>query len=120
MSKDTFHGLRTAIYHAPDMDAARAWYTGVLGFAPYFDQPFYMGFNVGGYELGFTPDEGKGDGALVYWGVDDAATVYAALLAKGATEHSAVRDVGEGILVATVRDPFGNIFGVIQNPHFKL
>lgn len=30
-----------------------------------------------------------------------------------------VQDVGEGIKVATVADPFGNSFGVIENPHFS-
>ena len=49
-------GLRTAIYHAPDITAGKLWYMKVLGFPPYFDQPFYVGFNVGGFELGLTPD----------------------------------------------------------------
>ena len=52
-------GLRTAIYHTPDIAAGKLWYTKVLGFPPYFDQPFYVGFNVGGFELGLTPDAEK-------------------------------------------------------------
>ena len=47
-----FLGLRTVIYNPGDMDKAKAWYSSVLGIAPYFDEPFYVGFNVGGYELG--------------------------------------------------------------------
>ncbi|MGH9933036.1 MAG: VOC family protein, partial [Pyrinomonadaceae bacterium] len=117
-------GLRTAIYHVNNIEAAKAWYSSVLGFAPYFDQPFYVGFNVGGYELGLHPSEGepgkKPDGVAVYWGVDDAAAALKQLLDKGATLHEDVQDVGEGIKVATVRDPFGNVFGMIENPHFKL
>jgi hypothetical protein len=27
--------------------------------------------------------------------------------------------VGGGIKVASVQDPFGNLFGIIENPHFK-
>ncbi len=119
-----FHGLRTALYHAPDLGQAKAWYSRVLGIAPYFDQPFYVGFNVGGYELGLDPDSsttpaGSG-GVVVYWGVPDAVAALERLLSLGATERSGVQDVGESIRVATVLDPFGNIFGIIQNPHFAL
>ena len=117
-------GLRTAIYHAPDLARARDWYTTVLGFAPYFDQPFYVGFNVGGFELGLDPDPagapGGNAGAVVYWGVADAAEAWKRLLDLGATRRTDVQEVGDGIRVATVLDPFGNIFGIIQNPHFSL
>src|SRR5262245_34316225 len=51
-----FLGLRTAIYHGPDLAKGKAWYSKVLGIEPYFDQPFYVGFNIGGYELGLDPD----------------------------------------------------------------
>ena len=119
-----FQGLRTVLYHAPDLDKAKAWYSRVLGIAPYFDQPFYVGFNVGGYELGLDPDasntSGGAGGAVVYWGVADAGAALERLLSLGATERSGIQDVGEGIRVATVLDPFGNIFGIIQNPHFAL
>jgi len=119
-----FHGLRTAIYHAPDLQRAKAWYSDVLGIAPYFDQPFYVGFNVGGYELALDPDAsntpGGAGGTVVYWGVSDARAAFERLLSLGATERSDVQDVGGDIRVATVFDPFGNIFGVIENPHFEL
>ena len=116
-------GLRTCIYKVSDMDAAKAWYRSILGIAPYFDEPGYVGFNVGGYELGLMLDaplpQNEG-GVLTYWGVDDAHAAYQSLLSLGAIEHTPVSDVGKGILVATVLDPFGNIFGIIQNPHFAL
>ncbi|HTI72831.1 MAG TPA: VOC family protein [Candidatus Limnocylindria bacterium] len=119
-----FLGLRTALYHAPDLEKAKAWYAKVLDIAPYFDQPFYVGFNVAGYELGLDPDSsstpGGSQGGVVYWGVDDAAVAFQRLLSLGATSRTAVQEVGEGIRVATVLDPFGNIFGIIENPHFKL
>jgi predicted enzyme related to lactoylglutathione lyase len=121
-SKPNFLGLRTAIYHAPDLAKAKEWYSKILGIDPYFDQPFYVGFNVGGYELGLDPDpssEGAG-GVAVYWGVADAKSALKRLLSLGATERTDVQDVGEGIRVATVLDPFGNVFGIIENPHFKL
>jgi len=119
-----FLGLRTAIYHVDDIEKGKAWYTEVLGAKPYFDQPFYVGFNVGGYELGLQPDEGtaagKADGAVAYWGVQSAAAAVERLIEIGATIHEAVQDVGEGIKVATVKDPFGNVVGIIENPNFKL
>ena len=52
----SLHGLRTVIYPAPDLDAAKAWWTAFLGADPYFDQPFYVGYDVAGYELGLLPD----------------------------------------------------------------
>jgi predicted enzyme related to lactoylglutathione lyase len=118
-----FLGLRTAKYHAPDLARAKAWYSEVLGIAPYFDEPFYVGFNVGGFELGLDPDAssgGQGEGSVaVYWGVENAEQALSRLIALGATGHSAVQDVGEGIRVASVLDPFGNVLGIIENPHFK-
>ena len=51
-----FLGLRTVIYHAPDLAKAKAWYAAAFNVAPYFDEPFYVGFNVGGYELGLNPE----------------------------------------------------------------
>jgi len=117
-------GLRTAIYHTPDINAGKLWYTKVLGFPPYFDQPFYVGFNVGGFELGLTPDAGK-SAAGAYWGVKDIESVLARLLELGAEPRTDIQDVGQDnhdnrIRVADVLDPFGNVFGIIENPNFKL
>lgn len=118
-----FQGLRTVIYHVGDLEKAKAWYTQVLKIKPYFDKPFYVGFNVGGYELGLDPDmEGvsRGGSVVAYWGVADARSALKRLLDLGATTHGPVQDVGDDIRVATVTDPFGNLFGIIENPHFSL
>jgi len=114
-------GLRTAIYHAPDISEGKRWYSKVLGAAPYFDQPFYVGFNVGGFELGLTPDGGPDAKTVVgaFWGVKDIDAVYTRLLELGAVPRTEVQDVGEGIRVADVLDPFGNVLGIIENPHYK-
>lgn len=113
-------GLRTVIYPAPDLDAAKQWWTALLGIDPYFDQPFYVGFSVAGYELALMPDADPADGALVYWGVPDVAEAVAAAKAAGSTEHTPVADVGDGIVTATVRTPEGSILGLIYNPNFSL
>jgi predicted enzyme related to lactoylglutathione lyase len=115
-------GLRTVIYTVPDLVAAKAWYSRILGIEPYFAEVFYVGFQVGGFELGLDPDmgdAGQGGGVVAYWGVADAGAAQANLLEQGARAHEPVRDVGGGIRVATVKDPFGNVFGVIENPHFS-
>jgi predicted enzyme related to lactoylglutathione lyase len=115
-------GLRTVIYKVPDLARAKAWYSDTFGIQPYFDEPFYVGFNVGGFELGLDPDvERRGAGAggsLAYWGVADLAATLHALSERGVEIVSALQDVGEGIKVATVADPFGNHIGLIENPHF--
>lgn len=114
-------GLRTVLYPTPDLPAGKAWYASVLDHPPYFDEPFYVGFAVGGFELGLVPDAQPGAaGAVAYWGVTDAEAAYHRLLGLGATPHEPVKDVGEGIKVGTVLDPFGNLFGIIENPVFKL
>jgi predicted enzyme related to lactoylglutathione lyase len=115
-------GLRTVIYPAKDLDAAKAWFTRLTGAAPYFDQPFYVGFNVGGYELGLLPaDDPGGDAeATTYWGCEDIDAEVRRVGALGATLLSPAKDVGEGIRVAVVVSPMGDRIGLIENPHFKL
>ena len=118
-----FLGLRTSIYRVTDMEKAKAWYSQVLGSDPYFDQPFYIGFEIAGYELGLQPDKvtgKKADNIHVYWGVEDILKSHGRLLTLGAKPHTNPENVGDGIWVATVKDPWGNVFGIIQNPHFKL
>ena len=117
----TLLGLRTALYPAPDLARAKAWYTQVLEQAPYFDEPFYVGFEVGGFELGLLPDATPGStGPQPMWGVANADAACARLLALGATALEAVKEVGGGIKVAAVTDPFGNRLGIIENPTFDL
>ena len=120
MQRPAFLGLRTTVHFVSDLDAAKAWYAKLLGVPPYYDSPYYVGFNVGGFELGLHPAEhGKQAGsAVTYWGVPDLDAAWTLLLASGAIAVDAPQDVGEGIRLAAVRDPFDNLFGIIQNPHF--
>jgi predicted enzyme related to lactoylglutathione lyase len=91
----------------------------VLNQPPYFDEPFYVGFQVGGFELGLIPDAQAGtSGPQPLWGVVDIAVAYARLLELGAKSLEPVTEVGGGIRVAAVVDPFGNRLGIIENPHF--
>lgn len=113
------NGLRTAIYPVNDLEKGKKWYGEVLGAPPYFDEPFYVGFSVGGFELGLIPDgQPATDGVQVYWGVEDIAAELKRLSGLGAKVIEPVKDVGGGIMVAGVRDPFGNAFRIIENPNF--
>lgn len=102
------------------MQETKAWYVKALGMEPYFDQAFYVGFNVGGFELGLDPNAPKGSGGTqAYWGVEDIEEALKHLVSIGGKVENDIQDVGEGIKVATVLDPYGNQFGLIENPHFS-
>jgi predicted enzyme related to lactoylglutathione lyase len=115
----SLHGLRTVIYPAPDLAAATTWWSELVGVRPYFDQPFYVGFELGGYELGLLPNADPADGVLTYWGVDDVAAAMAQAIELGAVEHGPATEVGDGIVTGSVRTPDGAILGLIRNPHFR-
>ena len=115
-------GLRTVIYRVPDLQRAKAWYSAAFEVKPYFDELFYVGFNIGGYELGLDPSvkevaAGPG-GAVAYWGVANIENAVQHFTRAGARLEAQVQDVGGDIRVATVADPFGNLIGLIENPHF--
>lgn len=116
-------GLRTTIYKVSDITKAKAWYTNVFQTAPYFDEPFYVGYNIAGYELGLQPEEKssvKADSVLTYWGVEHIEKEYQRFINAGASEHEKPQNVGGEIVVASVKDPWGNVIGLIFNPEFKL
>ncbi len=117
-------GLGTVIYHVPDLARAKAWYAAAFGQQPYFDEPFYVGFNIEGYELGLQPEQSDGQagpgGSVAYWRVAEIEAAVRHFVASGASVVAAAQDVGEGIKVATIADPFGNLIGLLENPHFKL
>lgn len=125
-------GLSTVRFHTTDLAAAKRWYTELLGIEPYFDRPEYVEFRLGDYqhELGlldsrYMRDLGAPDssatgpaGAVVYWHVDDVPSTLDRLLSMGAKQHEPPRDFGEGFIGASVIDPFGNILGIMYNPHY--
>ena len=124
MKKTSILGLRTTIYKVGDIEKARDWYAKAFETKAYFDEPYYVGFNIGGYELGLQPEEGtkgeKIESVVSYWGVDKIQEVYNRLISLGATENEKPYNVGGEIMTATLKDPFGNVIGLIYNPYFKL
>lgn len=112
--------LRPAILHVPDITATKTWHRKATGIAPYCDAPFYPAFDLGGTELGLDPDpEARGTGqggTTAYWRVRRMDDALAHLLSIGGVAAGAPRDVGGGIRVASVREPFGTVIGVIAIP----
>jgi predicted enzyme related to lactoylglutathione lyase len=117
-------GLRTAIYKVVDLHTAKEWYTNVFQTEPYYDESYYVGFNIGGFELGLLPDstsaQNKTEGVVAYWGVENIESKYNRIIGLGAVGHEPPKNVGGEIMVATVKDPWGNMIGLIYNPEFKI
>jgi predicted enzyme related to lactoylglutathione lyase len=128
----TLRGFATISYFAADLAAARQWYTELLGVEPYFVRPVdgppaYIEFRIGDYqhELGLIdsryapPGSANGPGgAVMYWHVDDVKAMLDRLLSMGAKEHEPVVQREAGFVTASVVDPFGNVLGVMYNPHY--
>lgn len=110
--------LRTIIYHSSDLQAAKEWYTRVTGVAPYFDEPFYVGFNINGFELGIDPDMHEvkeGNHTVAYWAVVSIEEAVEKMVMAGATLFQEITNVGGPTRVAIIADPFGNHVGLIEN-----
>ncbi|MGO4288169.1 VOC family protein [Chitinophaga sp. RAB17] len=124
----TLRGIATISLFAADHESAKKWYSELLGIAPYFELPGYAEFRIGDYEheLGLIDSSyapkgatlGGPGGAIVYWHVEDVAGTLAKLLSMGATELEGVTERGHDFVTASVVDPFGNILGVMFNPHY--
>ncbi|MBB5785348.1 VOC family protein [Nonomuraea jabiensis] len=120
-------GFATISFYAADLEAAKTWYTELLGIEPYYQVPGYIEFRVGDYqhELGiidarYAPagaTDGPG-GSITYWHVDDPESALDRLLALGAKEYQPITERGEGFVTASVIDPFGNVLGVMYNQHY--
>lgn len=130
----SLRGVATISFWADDVAAAMAWYADVTGVRAYFTRPgpdgttAYAEFRIGDYqtELGiidrrYTAAEAATEpgGAVLYWHVDDLHTTVERLLAMGASVHQPITARGDaGFVTATVIDPFGNLLGVMHNPHY--
>jgi predicted enzyme related to lactoylglutathione lyase len=125
-------GFATISYWADDVEAARNWYAELLGIEPYFTRPeqgppAYVEFRVGDYqdELGiidrrYAPEGAAGGpgGAVMHWHVDDVAATFDRLLSMGAKEYQPITPREAGWITASVVDPFGNVLGIVYNPHY--
>jgi predicted enzyme related to lactoylglutathione lyase len=109
--------LRTVIYHVNDLAKAKEWYIQLTGVQPYFDEPFYVGFNINGCELGLDPDVTgvkEGNHSISYWAVEDIDAAVKKADSLQAKLITPVTNVGGAIYTAVVEDPFGNCMGFIK------
>lgn len=116
-------GLRTCVYMVADLPKAIECYNKAFKTEPYFNEPFYVGYNIQGYELGLQTVQKETQqprNIFTYWGVDDIDAEFKRFIDLGATVDDAPNDVGGNIIVCSVIDPWNNIIGLIYNPHFKL
>ena len=113
-------GLRSQIFPVKDLATAKVWWQKALGINPYFDEPFYVGFNLGGFELGLDPNTPIANGPTTYWGVADIASAIDHFISENASLITGIDDVGDGIRVAQVQSPDGQRIGLIFNPHFQV
>ncbi|MGC6526292.1 MAG: VOC family protein [Flavobacteriaceae bacterium] len=124
MEQTQFLGLRTTIYKVGNITEAKQWYSKAFKTKPYVDESYYVGFNIGGFELGLQPEENpttdKTESVVAYWGVDNIQESYDRLIKIGAIENEKPYNVGGELMTATVKDPFGNVIGLIYNPYFEL
>ncbi|MEU1297763.1 VOC family protein [Streptomyces sp. NPDC005840] len=111
-------GVKTIIYPVKDIERAKALFTALLQTEPYADEPYYVGFKDAGQDVGLDPSgPAKGlTGPVPYWHVEDIRARLAVLLAAGAEVQQDVQDVGNGRLIAAVRDAEGNVIGLLQDP----
>ena len=108
--------LRTVIYHVHDLAKAKEWYTQLTGSNPYFDEVFYVGFDINGCELGLDPDMSgvkEGNHSVAYWSVEDIDAAVKKATELGAALITPVANVGGTIYTAVIQDPFGNSIGFI-------
>jgi len=112
------HGITTVIYPVKDLDKAKALYSKLLGAEPYTDSPYYVGWKLGGMDIGLDPNGHQAGltGPVGFYQVDDIKTSLQTLLDAGAQLLQEARDVGGGRLTASVKDADGNIIGLLQDP----
>ena len=111
-------GIQTVIYPVHNVEVTKQLLTAVLGTEPYVDAPFYVGFRVGDQEIGLDPNgHSQGlTGPVPYVEVADINATFEHLIDAGAEGVQQPRDVGQGKLVASVKDPDGNMIGIMHTP----
>lgn len=130
--KTTLRGLATVSFFADNLQEAKKWYTEFLGIDPYYifpdkENPAYIEFRIGDFEheLGIIDKKyqpklasDKIGGTVVFWHVDDIKKTFEKLVKMGATEYEKITEREDGFITASVVDPFGNVLGIMYNPHY--
>jgi predicted enzyme related to lactoylglutathione lyase len=107
-------GIKTVIYPVKDMAQATSLFRKFLGADPYADQPYYVGFKIGDQDIGLVPS-GSNTGMTAFYHIDDIKNSLQILLDAGAKVIQEIKDVGQGRLIASVKDKDGNLIGLVQD-----
>ncbi len=109
--------MKTVLYPVKDVAKAKKLFGALLKTEPVADQPYYVGYETGALHVGLVPHgHAQGmTGATCYWGVTDIRARLKELVGAGGEIQQDVKDVGGGMLVATVRDADGNLVGLSQS-----
>lgn len=109
-------GMKTIVYPVKDLATAKALYGALLGVQPTMDEPYYVGYDVDGQDVGLDPNGHRQGmtGPVTYWHVDDIEARVQTLVDAGASVQHEVKDVGGGKLIALVTDADGNVIGLVQ------
>jgi predicted enzyme related to lactoylglutathione lyase len=104
-------GITLIAYPVTDMDAATKLYSTFLGVEPYVKSGYYTGFHAGDQEVGLVMGQ---QGIIAYVDVTDIKASLQALVDAGAQMVQEIKNVGGGLLIATVKDADGNVIGLRQ------
>ena len=117
MTGSTTQGIKTVLHPVTDLAKSKPVYTALLGMGPQSDAPYYVGYEAEGQQIGLVPGGGPQGmiSPVTFWHVSDIEAKLTEVTAAGATLHEAAHDVGGGRLVATFKDPDGNVLGLIQD-----
>lgn len=127
MKRNQFLGVATVTYSSNDLIKAKEWYSNLFNIPPYFEVNGYIKFRIGvdSVEFGIVDSKYTGNnsststaGAIVYWQVADIDTVSNEIIKTGGSIHQPKTNRGNGFVTASFIDPFGNIIGIMQNPHY--
>src|SRR5689334_22536252 len=102
--------IRSLVIPVTDLGAAKAVYTALLG-APHTDQSYYVGYNINGFEVALNP-AGERGGPVAFVDVEDLDATREHLLAAGATERDAPRQVAPEARICVLADADGNPIGL--------
>ena len=118
MRTTPFHTVADVFCFVPDLAAATAWYTEMLGEVPAWRAPQLSRYDLGGGRLTLhTIDDfnsGGPGGCVAYWDVADVDAVAASWVERGAVAHRGPKTIATGERLCQLLDPFGNLIGIRQ------
>ncbi|WP_036510248.1 VOC family protein [Nocardia aobensis] len=108
--------LENIVYTVNDLNAAKAIQIALLDTEPHTDNIHYVGFNVGGTEIGLTPvQRDAATSTVAHIRVADLDATLERARKAGATVVNEPRQVSPGTRVAAVQGSEGPVYGLIEH-----